>query len=472
MKQKVLFSRIVGAALLCGLTLIAFPVSAQQLRSVTGESRLRGLYSQQIRLKKPSAALEQQIATERERIRALFDDEVGRLVEALSKSPEGEAPGGVGAYERQRSLVTALQARLDEVKVDSDLLGEEERTIYKNSPLARSTGPLEEGRITESYPELLAKRAVLEESARAIESAASLQQDRLQKLGSRQRFEKLSTVAWSLRYLLIVLIIVALERFVRLRFFVQIVDRNRRYFLMKLFTAVTYLAMTAWILATLFDEYPGVATSFAIVGAGIAVSLQDLVRDFVGWLIILQKGMFTLGERVTIGDMTGDVIDIGPLRLTLLEVGNSAHPDDVFRTGQALYIPNSVVLKEAVMNYHRTSDFVEAEMKLTVTHESDWKAAEQILSSLLHEETDTFTERAKRQSQSRTLHFYSAHEEQGARVFMDIGTDGITFTLRFLVPIGGRKSVTTKLTRKILEAFKAHAPKIEMAYVTRRVIEE
>ncbi|MEN9561012.1 MAG: hypothetical protein RIQ56_285, partial [Candidatus Parcubacteria bacterium] len=329
-----------------GLLLCTHHVSAQQLQSRAEEVRLQKYYDQQIaNPDKPNPALEKRIADERVRIRATFDAEIGRLVQAISSTGSGETLDPASAAERQRAIVTTLQARLDEVNVDLDLLREEERRYYLESSPVTATGALEEGRITESYAELLAKRAVLEERAAAIQSALTLQQDRLQKLSVRQRFEQFSVAFAALWYILIVAVVVGLERFLRLTFLAKISDRNRRYFLMKLFTAVTYILLAIWLLVRLFEEYPGIATSFAIIGAGIAVSLQDILKDFVGWLIILHKGMFTLGQRVTIGGITGDVIDIGPLRMTLLEVSNMAYPGESARNAKPVFVPNSLVLR-------------------------------------------------------------------------------------------------------------------------------
>ena len=65
-----------------------------------------------------------------------------------------------------------------------------------------------------------------------------------------------------------------------------------------------------WLLSKLVSDHPNVIASLAIVGAGIAVALQDIVKDIVGWIIVLQRRLYTLGDRVSIGNHTGDVIEI------------------------------------------------------------------------------------------------------------------------------------------------------------------
>ena len=127
-----------------------------------------------------------------------------------------------------------------------------------------------------------------------------------------------------------------------------------------------------------YSKNPGILASFAIVGAGIAIAMQDIIKDIVGWVVIHQSKLFSQGDRVSIGQKTGEVIDIGLLHTKVLEIGMP--PDGVLeQTGKVLSIPNSKVLSEYLNNYNTTSDFVKAEMKLTITFESNRRKAEELL---------------------------------------------------------------------------------------------
>ncbi|MBI3332303.1 mechanosensitive ion channel, partial [Candidatus Peregrinibacteria bacterium] len=224
-----------------------------------------------------------------------------------------------------------------------------------------------------------------------------------------------------------------------------------------------------FVISRIFAEYPGIITSFAIIGAGLAVALQDVVKDFIGWLVIVQNRRFSLGQRITVGGNTGDVIDIGPLRTTLLEVATAPGNADLERTGRTLYLPNSVVLSQALLNYNTTSDFIKAEMEVVITYESDWKEGEKILMDILKEENEEFAEKARRQSLTRTQQFYFSHELRAPVVFMDLANDGVRFILRYYVPIGERRLIGTSIAKKILDRFAAASPPIQLAYKTTRV---
>ena len=70
---------------------------------------------------------------------------------------------------------------------------------------------------------------------------------------------------------------------------------------------------------------------FGLVGAGLALSLQELILSVVGWLFIMMTHPFDIGDRIEIEDMKGDVIDISVLHTTLVEVGNWVEADQIPR---------------------------------------------------------------------------------------------------------------------------------------------
>jgi small-conductance mechanosensitive channel len=132
-------------------------------------------------------------------------------------------------------------------------------------------------------------------------------------------------------------------------------------------------------LAILFEDRLG-RLSFAIgvVGAGVAVALQDVVASIAGAFSIGFSKLYTVGDRVQIGDNTrGDVIDIGLLRTTLMETGNWVSKD--LYNGRVVRVPNSAVLKGTVYNYSQGFQFLWDEIKVVLTTTSDCHYAREML---------------------------------------------------------------------------------------------
>ncbi|TSC57413.1 MAG: small-conductance mechanosensitive channel [Candidatus Peregrinibacteria bacterium Greene0416_19] len=439
-----------GVLALLFLHLMPFAARAEQQRLFEHEDRLAKLYAIELAREKPDPFVERKIEAEKVRVRAAIDDELNDFINAVMSGGSGEILSLAGSYDRQRSLVTALETRRNEVEIDVELLEEEDKKYYL-SPVTQ-TGAVDAYRITGSRAELLARRVILEERQKALHFFTGLQKDRLKKLGIEQQLQQFSLFISIGKYLAFVLVWILIERFLRMTLFLRIQNRNRRYRAMKMFTGGMYTIMTVWILAHLFSEYPRFITSFAILGAGIAIALQDIIKDVIGWVVIMQKRLFTLGNRVAIGEVTGDVLDVSLLRTTLLEV-RMMTDHDVARSGQPIHIPNSHVLSKQVLNFSATSDFHEAEIQVTIPHAADWERTAKILKDILEEETREYAEKARRQSASRTVHFYLPLEAKGARVFMELHLSGIRFSLRFPVPIGERRFVISRLSGRILGAF-------------------
>src|SRR3984885_8297573 len=141
---------------------------------------------------------------------------------------------------------------------------------------------------------------------------------------------------------------------------------DARYKVRKLIVFSGYFSILLF-LAILFEDRLG-RLSFAIgvVGAGVAVALQDVVASIAGAFSIGFSKLYTVGDRVQIGDNTrGDVIDIGLLRTTLMETGNWVSKD--LYNGRVVRVPNSAVLKGTVYNYSQGFQFLWDEIKIVLT---------------------------------------------------------------------------------------------------------
>jgi small-conductance mechanosensitive channel len=340
-----------------------------------------------------------------------------------------------------------------EAKVDLALLGDDEAMFEESGSGALVTT---DGFVRRLRADQMARHSLLDERIQSIDFFLVAQNARLRELEFQQRWEQFSILINIGRYILIIVGVLVFMNIIRNRLLRRIASPTRRYAVMKMFSGAVYAFLIVWLLNDVFAGNSNILTSFAILGAGITFAMQDIVKNLLGWLIIIRGRSFSLGQRVAIGPHMGDVVDIGLLHTTLLEVNRQ----DPGRSGNALVLPNAKVLTEAVLNQNTTSDFVVVETDVCVKHGSDWRAAEKILQDILHEETHGFTEMAKEQSIVRMQKFFFSREPLGATVFINITDKGIAFTLHFLVPIGQRGFIVSAINRKILDRFAAHKPPI------------
>lgn len=455
---------LIGVAFLWAL--ITLPAHAATQGRSLQERRLTQLYAESLIQEGGNEAIEQRIATERSRIRNAADEDLSNLIGTLNRSQTGSDL--LGSIERQRVIVSTLQERLREAEFDLDLLASEEKRLYL-SPEEHSEDT-SEFRLTESHPELLAKRALLEENIASLTFFITLQQERLGKLTRERTLEQFSLFITIGKYALLIFVFIALERFVRRKLLTRINKPARRYAVIKAFVTTVYALLLVLVLGKLSAQFPSIITSFAIVGAGIAVALQDVVKDIVGWISIVQGRKFTVGDRIAVGNFTGDVIDIGLLHTTLLEVISSAPTVEAGRSGRTITFPNALALSMPVTNANTSSDYIRVELPVVITYESNRGEAERILHEILSEETGEFTRFAREQQIARMQQFYFADEVTGSAVYVDTTDNGVLLILRFSVPVGQRRIIISRITQKMLDRFAAATPPVELAYRTSRVI--
>src|ERR1700751_3244215 len=152
---------------------------------------------------------------------------------------------------------------------------------------------------------------------------------------------------------------------------------NSRYKVRKFVVFSGYLSILLF-LALLFEDHLGrLSFALGVVGAGVAVALQDVLASIAGAFSIGFSKLYAVGDRVQIGDTRGDVIDIGLLRTTLLETGNRVRKD--LSNGRIVRVPNSAVLKGSVFNYSQGFHFIWDEIKVLFTTTSDCQLARETL---------------------------------------------------------------------------------------------
>ena len=462
--MKLLLSVIIGLS-----TLIPSVFAAEELYRGIAITPLQSLYDQQI-ANPESEYIADQIEAKRAVIREILEKNITMSLEAPAEdvSATGSEESLSSSIVKQTAALKTLENLSKEAKVDLDLLKKEEKEIYQNAQQEKADGAF---RLTKSHAELLAKTAIINEEISVVNSLTDFHTTRLQKFQFNQRLEQYGLLITLGKYFVIIMIILFVEKTIRKRFLSKITKTEYRYAATKLFTTTVYTFTIIWIAGVTFSKNPSLLASVAIIGAGLAIALQDVVKDLVGGFVIFQHQLFTRGNRISFSDITGEVIDSGLLRTTILEIGARKDGEALERTGKTLSIPNALFLTHPVTNHNASSDYVRAEMKLTITFESNAEKAQQMLQKIVDEETNEYLQRDEQQVRRRMQLYYFRHATRGNQVYMDIAADGVEFTLRFTTPIGERRPVVSRISHTILKQF-AVENDIDLAYSTQRVLAE
>lgn len=237
------------------------------------------------------------------------------------------------------------------------------------------------------------------------------------------------------------LLLRSVERYVK--------DSEARYRARKVVSFVRY-AIAAVVLAIIFSErLAGLTVVFGVAGAGIAFALQEVIASIAGWMAISSGGFYSTGDRVQVGGIKGDVIDIGVLRTTVMEVGQWVNGD--LYNGRIVKIANSFVFKEPVFNYSGEFPFLWDEIMLPIKYGSDYHAARELIARVAEEVVGEFAQGAEQAWEPMTHRYLIEKASVKPMVTMLANQNWIEFTLRFVVDYKARRSTKDQLFTRLLE---------------------
>lgn len=231
----------------------------------------------------------------------------------------------------------------------------------------------------------------------------------------------------------------------------KITDSRSRYTATKLISIIELVLILATIALIWVNDIQALMVFFGIIGAGIAIALQDLFKNFGGSLTILLTGTYSVGDRIEIDGRYGDVMDIGIMNTTMMEIRGWVAGDQA--TGRLIIIPNGKILTESVQNFTRDHSFLWDEIQIPVTNDSDWKRAVTILTSIVEEETNEISQIAEKEIERIGEKFFLPKKDISPAVYITQTDNWILLSVRFVTYARERREVRSRLNRLIIEAF-------------------
>ncbi len=230
----------------------------------------------------------------------------------------------------------------------------------------------------------------------------------------------------------------------------RIKDSKSRYSIRKAVSIVYVTALVISVVTVWIPNPEALLVAYGIVGAGIAISLQDVLKNFAGGILIYLARPFSVGDRIEVNSHFGDVLDIGLLYTALMETRQWVGGDQA--TGRIITIPNSFVLSIAVHNYTKDHNFIWDEIAIPITYSSDWKAAETMALAIVRKETADMIKAADRQLSGIEEKYYMQKRVVEPQVFFMMTDNWISMSVRYVTDVRRRRLVNGSLSRQMLEA--------------------
>jgi small-conductance mechanosensitive channel len=229
-------------------------------------------------------------------------------------------------------------------------------------------------------------------------------------------------------------------------------DAHDRYYARK-FVHYGVALVTVVALAVVWRAFAGrVGVVLGLATAGLAFAMQEVIGALAGWFNILSGRIFRVGDRIEMGGVRGDVIDITPLRTKVMEIGSPTSGDTWVRgrqfTGRIVAISNKATFTEPVFNFSGAFDFLWEELAVPVAFDQDWELAVDIL----EEEARRISSTAQAsQAMERMRRSYPVpRTELEPRVFVTPTDDYMQLSARYLVPVRAARAVKDDLTRRVI----------------------
>jgi len=251
----------------------------------------------------------------------------------------------------------------------------------------------------------------------------------------------------------------------RLVFLKRIKETHERYLANKTTGYVVGFIACAILIRVWVGGISGLAAYLGIMSAGLAIALQEPLVNFAGWIFLMVRRPFTVGDRIEIGSAKGDVIDIRLFQFTLVECGNWVQADQ--STGRLIHIPNGWVFRHPQSNYTSEFDFIWDELPVIVTFESNWEKAKEILTEIANEHSPVQSAQAEQEVRSAAEKYMIIFRKLTPIVWTSLHDVGVTLTMRYLCRPRQRRGTQTKIAQDMLTAFAQHDD-IDFAYPTVR----
>ncbi len=213
------------------------------------------------------------------------------------------------------------------------------------------------------------------------------------------------------------------------------------------------------LLSIWFSDPTRLATAFGLVSAGLAFALQQVVTSIAGYFVILRGNTFTVGDRITMGGVRGDVMRLGFIQTTIMEMGQppsvqGADPAMWVHsrqfTGRIVTVSNSKIFAEPVFNYTRDFPFIWEEMAIPITYTADRARAEAILLEAARRHATEAGGMAAEKKAELKERFGVDPVDLDPRVYYRLTDNWLELTVRFLVGTHRIRGVKDAMSRQII----------------------
>jgi len=213
-----------------------------------------------------------------------------------------------------------------------------------------------------------------------------------------------------------------------------------------------WVAITLIVVFNLASQLGSAVTFAGLITAGVAVALQNVIVSVVAYFFLSGKYGIRVGDRVQIAGVTGEVVDIGLVRIHVMELGG---PGDSQPTGRVVALSNSIVFQPTAGLFKQIpgTNFLWHELKLTLSSDTDYHTAKERITQAVNEALAEYRDSmdAQRRSVEMSLSSVSTGEFR-PKVRLHYTASGVEANVRFPVALDKAAEMDDHLMRGVMAA--------------------
>lgn len=246
-------------------------------------------------------------------------------------------------------------------------------------------------------------------------------------------------------------------------------ESAKRYASRKIVDFVGCFVAVVFLIVVFRDALGNLAIIVGAATAGIAFALKEVIVSLAGWVAVTFGDFYKVGDRIQLGGIKGDVIDIGFGRTTLMELGEWVNGD--LYTGRLVRVSNSNVFSDPFFNYSGDFPYLWDEIVVPVKYGSDAAFARQVLLAIAQEVSAEFVADAQQYWQSIETKYLVENAQTAPMVTLMLNDNWIEFTVRYVVHYRRRRFTKDAFFTRLLEELNKSENRFSLGSATIQLVE-
>lgn len=201
------------------------------------------------------------------------------------------------------------------------------------------------------------------------------------------------------------------------------------------------------------DYLKSFITMITFISTAITLSLKDLIFNFFSGIYIRTSKIFSLEDRIEVGDLRGDVVNINKTSFDLLEIGDRVNGEQ--STGRIVHVPNSIVFTHPVKNYVKAFKYIWDEIKIKIPLDADVYKTKKELYKIIKKNSTVRNIPNKMENEVRdaSADYRIYFNNLEPIIYVEVVDEHIDLYLRFLVHPKKKRNIENSIWLDIIKSY-------------------